>query len=101
MKSALTSLALFLAVAGRAFAADSGNNNNSYNNVGSNIGNGVGNGVGNGRNGVGNGNLTITNSISFGMTIPWQVDGTNIFFAERHWRGLYLGIERRYYYRQR
>jgi hypothetical protein len=76
MKSTLTSLALFLAAAGSAFAANSGSNNtNSFNNVGSYMGNGVGNGVGNGGNstgnGVGNGNFTIMNSI------PWQVDGTN------------------------
>jgi len=94
MKSTLTSLALFLAAAGLAFAANSGSNNiNCSNNVGNYMGNGVGsgqqvaignvaaqavigNGVGNGGNStgncVGNGNSTIITSI------PWQVDGTNI-----------------------
>jgi hypothetical protein len=57
MKSALISLAFFLAAAGSAVAAVSGSNNtDSSNNVGINIGNGVGNGMGNGAgSGVGNG----------------------------------------------
>ena len=55
MKSALISLAFFLAAAASAVAAGSGSNNADIsNNVGSNMGNNVGNGAGSGTaNGIG------------------------------------------------
>jgi hypothetical protein len=71
MKSALISLAFFLAAASSAAAAGSGSNNtDNSNNVGSNIGNGVGNGTG---NGVGSGvGIPTATGASGGAPLDWN-----------------------------